>query len=69
MTGRRVYLVQSQPDRGGGPLSRSPFRLHPSAWPRRHGIGHPTRCSLLGVRPADEQQLSDHYGLLASLRY
>jgi endonuclease/exonuclease/phosphatase family metal-dependent hydrolase len=40
-----------------------------SAWPRRHGVGHPTRCSLLGVRPPSEQQLSDHYGLLAWLRY
>jgi endonuclease/exonuclease/phosphatase family metal-dependent hydrolase len=40
-----------------------------SAWPRRHGVGHPTHCSLLGVRPPNEQQLSDHYGVLASLRY
>jgi endonuclease/exonuclease/phosphatase family metal-dependent hydrolase len=40
-----------------------------SAWPRRHGIGHPTHCSLLGVRPPHEQQLSDHFGVLASLRY
>lgn len=40
-----------------------------SAWPRRGGVGHPTHCSLLGVRSADEQQLSDHYGVLADLRY
>jgi endonuclease/exonuclease/phosphatase family metal-dependent hydrolase len=40
-----------------------------SAWPRRAGVGHPTRCSLLGVRPTDELQLSDHYGVLAQLRY
>lgn len=40
-----------------------------SAWPRRGGAGHPTRCSLLGVRPPDEQQVSDHYGLAADLRY
>ena len=40
-----------------------------SAWPRRGGAGHPVRCSLLGVRPAGEQQISDHYGVVAGLRY
>jgi endonuclease/exonuclease/phosphatase family metal-dependent hydrolase len=40
-----------------------------SAWPRRGGIGHPVRCSLLGVRGPGEQQVSDHYGLTADLRY
>jgi endonuclease/exonuclease/phosphatase family metal-dependent hydrolase len=40
-----------------------------SAWPRRGGVGHPTRCSLLGVRAPDELQISDHYGLAADLRY
>lgn len=40
-----------------------------SAWPRRGGVGHPTGCSLLGVRAPEEQQVSDHYGLAADLRY
>jgi endonuclease/exonuclease/phosphatase family metal-dependent hydrolase len=40
-----------------------------SAWPRRGGIGHPTRCQRLGVLPADQPQLSDHYGVLVDLRY
>ena len=40
-----------------------------SAWPRRGGVGHPTSCSLLGVRAPGEQQVSDHYGLAADLRY
>jgi endonuclease/exonuclease/phosphatase family metal-dependent hydrolase len=40
-----------------------------SAWPRRGGAGHPVRCSLLGVRLAGEQQISDHYGVVADLRY
>ena len=40
-----------------------------SAWPRRGGTGHPVRCERLGVRPASEPQLSDHYGVLADLRY
>ena len=40
-----------------------------SAWPRRGGAGHPTGCSLLGVRAPGEQQVSDHYGLAADLRY
>jgi endonuclease/exonuclease/phosphatase family metal-dependent hydrolase len=40
-----------------------------SAWPRRGGIGHPVRCQLLGERPPDQLQLSDHYGVVADLRY
>jgi hypothetical protein len=40
-----------------------------SAWPRRGGVGHPTQCSLLGVRAPAERQVSDHYGLAADLRY
>lgn len=40
-----------------------------SAWPRRGGAGHPVRCERLGVLPADQPQLSDHYGVLADLRY
>jgi len=40
-----------------------------SAWPRRGGVGHPIRCSLLGVRPPGQDQISDHYGLVAELRY
>jgi endonuclease/exonuclease/phosphatase family metal-dependent hydrolase len=40
-----------------------------SAWPRPGGVGHPTHCELLGVVPGDQMQLSDHYGVLADLRY
>lgn len=40
-----------------------------SAWPRRGGVGHPVRCQMLGVRRPDELQLSDHYGVVADLRY
>jgi endonuclease/exonuclease/phosphatase family metal-dependent hydrolase len=40
-----------------------------SAWPRRGGAGHPVRCWRLGVLPADEPQLSDHYAVVADLRY
>jgi endonuclease/exonuclease/phosphatase family metal-dependent hydrolase len=40
-----------------------------SAWPRLNGAGHPLHCSLLGVRPPDQVQLSDHYGVVADLRY
>jgi endonuclease/exonuclease/phosphatase family metal-dependent hydrolase len=41
-----------------------------SAWPRAGAVGHPTRCELLGVvRAPDDPQLSDHYGVLAELRY
>lgn len=40
-----------------------------SAWPRRGGAGHPTQCALLGVRPPGDPQLSDHYGVVADLRY
>jgi endonuclease/exonuclease/phosphatase family metal-dependent hydrolase len=40
-----------------------------SAWPRQGGVGHPVSCQLLGNRPAGPEQISDHYGLVADLRY
>jgi endonuclease/exonuclease/phosphatase family metal-dependent hydrolase len=40
-----------------------------SAWPRLGAVGNPTHCELLGVLGADQVQLSDHYGVLADLRY
>jgi endonuclease/exonuclease/phosphatase family metal-dependent hydrolase len=40
-----------------------------SAWPRLGAVGHPTHCELIGVVPPDELQMSDHYGVLADLRY
>jgi endonuclease/exonuclease/phosphatase family metal-dependent hydrolase len=40
-----------------------------SAWPRAGAAGHPTRCELLGVAAEDSTQISDHYGVLADLRY
>lgn len=40
-----------------------------SAWPRPGAVGHPVHCQRLGVLPADQPQLSDHYGVLADLRY
>jgi endonuclease/exonuclease/phosphatase family metal-dependent hydrolase len=40
-----------------------------SAWPRAGGVGHPTHSALLGIRPPADLQLSDHYGVLADLRY
>jgi endonuclease/exonuclease/phosphatase family metal-dependent hydrolase len=41
-----------------------------SAWPRANAVGHPTYCELLGVIHGPERtQLSDHYGVLADLRY
>jgi endonuclease/exonuclease/phosphatase family metal-dependent hydrolase len=40
-----------------------------SAWPRAGAAGHPVRCELLGVRPSGDPQISDHYGVLADIRY
>jgi endonuclease/exonuclease/phosphatase family metal-dependent hydrolase len=45
------------------------WRQGDSTQPGRGGGGHPTHCSLLGVRAPGEQQVSDHYGLAADLRY
>lgn len=36
-----------------------------TGWPRRSGQGHPVRAELLGTDPP----ASDHYGVLAELRY
>jgi endonuclease/exonuclease/phosphatase family metal-dependent hydrolase len=40
-----------------------------SAWPRAGAAGHPTHCEVLGVTPEDGVEISDHYGVLADLRY
>lgn len=40
-----------------------------TAWPRAGAAGHPKHCQLLGVAPEDGAQISDHYGVLADLRY
>ena len=40
-----------------------------SAWPRAGGAGHPVHCELLGTEPVDGVLPSDHYGLVADLRY
>jgi endonuclease/exonuclease/phosphatase family metal-dependent hydrolase len=40
-----------------------------SAWPKPGGAGHPARCELLGTEPVDGVVPSDHYGLVADLRY
>jgi endonuclease/exonuclease/phosphatase family metal-dependent hydrolase len=37
-----------------------------SAWPRRGGAGHPLRCEIVGTGTPPP---SDHYGLLAEVRY
>ncbi|MEU4403009.1 endonuclease/exonuclease/phosphatase family protein [Streptosporangium sp. NPDC023963] len=40
-----------------------------SAWPRRGGAGHPVRCEVIGDEPVGGVVPSDHYGVLADLRY
>ncbi|MFG1946627.1 endonuclease/exonuclease/phosphatase family protein [Nonomuraea sp. NPDC048826] len=37
-----------------------------SAWPRAGGAGHPVRCEVIGDGP---EPGSDHYGVLADVRY
>ncbi len=40
-----------------------------AGWPRRGGAGHVTSCRLVGTEPVDGVHPSDHYGVLAELRY
>jgi endonuclease/exonuclease/phosphatase family metal-dependent hydrolase len=40
-----------------------------TAWPRLGAAGHPVHAELLGVRSPGDVQISDHYGVLADLRY
>lgn len=40
-----------------------------SAWPRPGGAGHPLRAELVGTEPVNGVVPSDHYGVLAELRY
>ncbi len=38
-------------------------------WPKRGGVGHVTSCRVVGTEPVDGVVPSDHYGVLAELRY
>jgi endonuclease/exonuclease/phosphatase family metal-dependent hydrolase len=40
-----------------------------TGWPRSGGAGHVTSCSVIGRDPVDGVVPSDHYGVLAELRY
>jgi endonuclease/exonuclease/phosphatase family metal-dependent hydrolase len=40
-----------------------------SAWPRRGGVGHPVHCEVIGTKPVHGVVPSDHYGVLADMRY
>jgi endonuclease/exonuclease/phosphatase family metal-dependent hydrolase len=40
-----------------------------SAWPRAAAVGHPVSCRLLGTAPTGDVYPSDHYGVVADLRY
>ena len=40
-----------------------------SAWPRRGGAGHPVHCEVIGTEAVEGVVPSDHYGVLADLRY
>jgi endonuclease/exonuclease/phosphatase family metal-dependent hydrolase len=38
-------------------------------WPKAGGLGHVTSCEVVGTEPVDGVVPSDHYGVLAELRY
>ena len=40
-----------------------------SAWPRQGGAGHPVSCALIGTVDGPAGPPSDHYGVVADLRY
>jgi endonuclease/exonuclease/phosphatase family metal-dependent hydrolase len=40
-----------------------------TGWPRAGGAGHVTSCRVIGQEPVDGVVPSDHYGVLAELRY
>ncbi len=40
-----------------------------AGWPKAGGAGHVTSCRVVGTEPVDGVVPSDHYGVLAELRY
>jgi hypothetical protein len=50
-------------------VARPPVDHIFSAWPRRGGAGHPVHCEVVGTETVDGVLPSDHYGVLADLRY
>ena len=83
--GRSVYYQDAWRVAGGrGPGhtwdNRNPFAaeaIEPDrridyvfvGWPKPGGLGHVTSCTVVGTSPVDGVVPSDHYGVLAELRY
>lgn len=40
-----------------------------SQWPKAHGAGHPVAAAIIGDQPVDGIFGSDHFGVMADLRY
>jgi len=40
-----------------------------TGWPRRGGVGSATSAELIGTKPVDGIVASDHFGVLAVVRY
>ena len=40
-----------------------------SHWPKAHGAGHPVAAAIVGDAPVDGVWASDHFGVMADLRY
>jgi len=40
-----------------------------SHWPKAHGAGHPVAAAVIGDEPIDGMYGSDHFGVMADLRY
>lgn len=40
-----------------------------SQWPKAHGVGHPVGAEIIGTNAVDGLYASDHFGVVADLRY
>lgn len=80
----RMVFYDALAMRADGPLEtwteRNPFSaigLYPdkqldhifSHWPKAHGAGHPLAAAVIGDEPLDGVFGSDHFGVMADLRY
>ena len=62
-----VLLGPGRDFRGAEPARRIDYVL--AGWPKRGGLGHVVSAELAGTRPIDGVVPSDHYGVVAELRY
>ena len=68
-TGDRATFSERNPFAAVGMYPEKQLDHIFSHWPKAHGAGHPVSAAVIGDEPVDGVWPSDHFGVMADLRY